>query len=457
MSSTLFLLLGVVYVCCVTKGDAACIDTNNQCFEWSLWPGECSKPFMKDSCPRSCDLCPKERDGGHGKCIAGDPQCDDEEKDSSDKMSVQFEHHLPGVGTLAIEWRDHQGGYVPQGWLSPGKELTVGTYPGHVFRISEQTSRKTISTVRMMPGRNAVPIDRHHVKYEKACKDRADSCDQAETGNSCVDGPGWMSVYCARSCHVCALQDPDLRCERHLLKMAGTPAIGPGDMDAMFTGFAEKWAQYNATVHHKDPWVVTLDNFVKDDEVDAILGTVSHKFARSTDQGAIDESGVQAQVVSTSRTSENAWCTEDCEENDATQAVMSRIEEVTKVPVPNYESLQILRYTKGQRYNRHHDNGGDEDNKLPSGPRIYTFFLYLSDVEEGGGTHFPDLNITITPRKGSALLWPSVLSANPTATEPMTQHAALPVIRGTKFAANAWIHLYNYAEPNHWGCTGSFD
>ena len=29
------------------------------------------------------------------------------------------------------------------------------------------------------------------------------------------------------------------------------------------------------------------------------------------------------------------------------------------------------------------------------GPRVLTFFLYLSDVEVGGGTDFPDLGITV--------------------------------------------------------------
>mgnify|MGYP005993173991 FL=1 len=36
-------------------------------------------------------------------------------------------------------------------------------------------------------------------------------------------------------------------------------------------------------------------------------------------------------------------------------------------------------------------------------------------------------------------------------------HEAKPVIKGTKYAANSWIHLYNYAKSNLWGCTGAFD
>ena len=33
--------------------------------------------------------------------------------------------------------------------------------------------------------------------------------------------------------------------------------------------------------------------------------------------------------------------------------------------------------------------------KALCGPRVFTFFLYLSDVEEGGGTRFPYLNATV--------------------------------------------------------------
>ena len=50
--------------------------------------------------------------------------------------------------------------------------------------------------------------------------------------------------------------------------------------------------------------------------------------------------------------------------------------------VPLSFFLKILRYELGQLYKAHHDSD-QEDVALACGPRILTFFLYLSDVEEG--------------------------------------------------------------------------
>ena len=58
--------------------------------------------------------------------------------------------------------------------------------------------------------------------------------------------------------------------------------------------------------------------------------------------------------------------------------------------------------------------------------------MYLSEVEEGGETHFTELGLVVPPKKGSAILWPSVLSADPYTTDMRTQHEALPVVHGTK-------------------------
>lgn len=68
----------------------------------------------------------------------------------------------------------------------------------------------------------------------------------------------------------------------------------------------------------------------------------------------------------------------------------------------------------------------------PQGVRIYTFFMYLSTPDEGGGTHFADLGLTVPAVKGTAVLWPSVTDADPTADEPYTNHEGLPPARGVK-------------------------
>jgi len=58
------------------------------------------------------------------------------------------------------------------------------------------------------------------------------------------------------------------------------------------------------------------------------------------------------------------------------------------------------------------------------------------------GTNFPDLGITVQPKKGRALLWPSILNAEPMIQDSRTRHQALPVQKGLKFGANAWVHMY---------------
>jgi hypothetical protein len=63
------------------------------------------------------------------------------------------------------------------------------------------------------------------------------------------------------------------------------------------------------------------------------------------------------------------------------------------------------------------------------------------DVEEGGETNFPRIDIAVKPKKGRAVLWPSVMDDNLLQQDARTHHEAKPVIKGMKLAANAWIHL----------------
>ena len=137
------------------------------------------------------------------------------------------------------------------------------------------------------------------------------------------------------------------------------------------------------------------------------------------------------------------------------QRVVDRIEHLTQIPQKNSESLQLLRYGEGQYYRTHHDLIEHQTNR-PPGVRILTFYIYLNGNEdsglEGGGTNFPKLDITVTPKRGRVALWSSVRNDNPHRKDPRTEHAALPVTKGVKFGANAWIHQRDYMTPNSKGC-----
>ena len=87
-----------------------------------------------------------------------------------------------------------------------------------------------------------------------------------------------------------------------------------------------------------------------------------------------------------------------------------------------------------------------------------TFYIYLNDVEEGGGTNFPYLDpsvpdFAVQPKRGRAVLWPSVLNEQPDVRDDRTMHQALPVTAGVKYGANAWIHLREFKTNLQMGCT----
>ena len=73
-------------------------------------------------------------------------------------------------------------------------------------------------------------------------------------------------------------------------------------------------------------------------------------------------------------------------------------------------------------------------------------------MEEGGETHFPYLSTTVKPKKGRAILWPSVLNEAPNVQDFRTEHEALEVKKGIKYGANAWIHQRDYRTPYYDGC-----
>jgi prolyl 4-hydroxylase len=261
-----------------------------------------------------------------------------------------------------------------------------------------------------------------------------------------------MQLNCAPACQTCDQLDIRNRCP---VEPDNVCIWKPGDLNTLFENIVDntnesgEYLKYNPMAlsrpklkrdgsesgAEKDgPWIVLLDNFLSEDEADRLIEIGKKQgYERSADVGKEKPDGSHESLVSESRTSHNTWCQEpSCYEDPLVEPVIERIANVTKTEVKNSEYLQLLQYEPGQYYKQHHDYIGHHID-MPCGVRILTLFIYLNDVEEGGGTSFPIPGVVVTPKRGSAVLWPSVRDDAPEQKDWRTDHEALPVIKGKKY------------------------
>jgi len=353
--------------------------------------------------------------------------------------------------------------------IMPGKQLGMNTYISHRFTATPKDYRATLKTYTMERGKTKYYItqDMFDRLDSNDCIDRVDTCRVGRNSDRCENG--WMIVNCAKSCNdtsdrrdYCALRDPKIRCQPEFLNLTMNNNLKPGELSTRIQDIVTNPAfeQFSPHLVWEDPPVVQFDSFLTDAQCDALFSTTG-PFERSTDTGAKNALGEAKRVISKTRTSQNAWCRHRCETNPHVKQIIQNVEDITRVPKINFEAPQVLRYESGQFYRPHLDRGHSNTDNTLSGGRIFTFFLYCSDVEEGGATNFPRINRTglaVFPKRGRAILWPSVKNMDPTGSaDSRTLHEAQDVKKGIKLAANVWIHQRNFKIPNEWGCTGAFD
>lgn len=125
-------------------------------------------------------------------------------------------------------------------------------------------------------------------------------------------------------------------------------------------------------------------------------------------------------------------------------ALEQRLSECTGIDLACGESAQGQRYQCGQYFNEHCD-WFDTDahywrrERRCGGQRSWTAMIYLNAVDEGGKTDFTHIGLSVAPQPGSLLLWNNAL---PDGTlNPLTMHAARPVLRGTKYVITKWYRV----------------
>lgn len=130
-----------------------------------------------------------------------------------------------------------------------------------------------------------------------------------------------------------------------------------------------------------------------------------------------------------------------------TTEIELRLSRLANIPVSHGEKIQVLLYNVGEEYRPHHDyfnpaEGGFEKVLENGGQRFATILMYLNDVEEGGETIFPTIDLKISPIKGNALLFYSVYSDGQLDKDSL--HGSVPVLQGEKWVATQWFREREY-------------
>nr|XP_055059342.1 prolyl 4-hydroxylase subunit alpha-1-like [Misgurnus anguillicaudatus] len=175
-----------------------------------------------------------------------------------------------------------------------------------------------------------------------------------------------------------------------------------------------------------EPEIIRYHEIILENEIE-ILKSFSRPWLRRSQVHVIEGEG----AVSKDRVSQSV-CLE--KHDPMNVRVNQKIADATGLSMETAECLHVQNYGIGGRYEPHHDFLNEEND------RIATFLIYMSDVEIGGATVFPEAGVAVRPKKGSAVFWYN-LHKNGT-TNLKTLHGGCPAFVGNKWVANKWIREF---------------
>uniref|UniRef100_A0A8C5GFY9 procollagen-proline 4-dioxygenase n=1 Tax=Gouania willdenowi TaxID=441366 RepID=A0A8C5GFY9_GOUWI len=184
------------------------------------------------------------------------------------------------------------------------------------------------------------------------------------------------------------------------------------------------------------PRIVRYLNVLSEEEIGKIKELAKPRLSRAT----VRDPKTGVLTTANYRVSKSAWL--EADDDPVIDRVNQRIEDITGLAVDTAELLQVANYGVGGQYEPHFDfsrkDEPDAFKRLGTGNRVATFLNYMSDVEAGGATVFPDFGAAIWPRKGTAVFWYNLYRSGE--GDYRTRHAACPVLVGSKWVSNKWIH-----------------
>eukprot|EP00656_Telonema_subtile_P019153 TRINITY_DN20433_c0_g1_i1.p1 TRINITY_DN20433_c0_g1~~TRINITY_DN20433_c0_g1_i1.p1 ORF type:complete len:283 (+),score=36.32 TRINITY_DN20433_c0_g1_i1:131-979(+) len=194
------------------------------------------------------------------------------------------------------------------------------------------------------------------------------------------------------------------------------------------------------TAEEPDPVVATFEDIISHEDCLEIINLARDHMARAQ---VVDGDGIASEGSQKveGRTNDSHWLRHDA--SPAVDRAVTRISELVGIDPHCAEDLQVIRYKPGQQYIKHWDGFHPSDPSCKDvlqdeGNRMVTALLYLSHVEEGGGTGFVNLRFEVSPCPGKLLVFHNCY-VDTRATHTDSNHSGLPVVKGEKWACNLWF------------------
>lgn len=180
-----------------------------------------------------------------------------------------------------------------------------------------------------------------------------------------------------------------------------------------------------------------IPNFLTEQECNTIIELSRDKLFTSKVY-----SSDQDLLSNNSRKSKQCWLDD---QDPVIKNISDRIKYYTNTHDNYHEQLQVVNYQPGGFFRPHYDACEGDENfckrmNEPNGPRYLTILIYLNDDFTGGETIFPQINKTVKPKLGKAIIFQNVDERGVIIKKAI--HGGEPVKSGEKWVANKWIRIY---------------
>ncbi|MEM9060121.1 MAG: 2OG-Fe(II) oxygenase [Pseudomonadota bacterium] len=186
-----------------------------------------------------------------------------------------------------------------------------------------------------------------------------------------------------------------------------------------------------------NPLIAVIDDFLSEDERQVLIDLGAGRLHRAT----VDSTSGQG-MVSMTRT--NAHCALPPAEFPQVFPMLMKLGLVLRMPVQHAEGPMLLHYVEAQEFKPHSDGimlDAEPERvaqfRKNGGQRLFSTLVYLNNVESGGGTGFPELEISVAPKAGRLLIFANTMAGSCDVAN-LSMHAGEPVTAGEKWAAITW-------------------